>query len=93
MYGRLSDIFGRKPCLLVSLAIFFIGALGCSVSQSMIMLIVFRAVAGVGGGGILTLTGIIGEPLWSHPTLNAYKQYPTSSHYKNGENIKASLAS
>ena len=60
MYGRLSDIFGRKPCLLASLVVFFIGALGCSVSQSMIMLIVFRAVEGIGGGGILTLTMIIG---------------------------------
>lgn len=60
MYGRLSDIFGRKPCLLASLAVFFVGALGCSVSQSMIMLIIFRAIEGIGGGGILTLTTIIG---------------------------------
>lgn len=59
MYGRLSDIFGRKPCLLASLAVFFVGALGCSVSQSMIMLIIFRAIEGIGGGGILTLTTII----------------------------------
>lgn len=63
MYGRLSDIFGRKPCLLASLVVFFIGALGCSVSQSMIMLIVFRAIEGIGGGGILTLTMIIGKSL------------------------------
>lgn len=59
MYGRFSDIFGRKIVLLVALAIFFIGSLACALAQSMIQLIVFRALAGVGGGGILTLVMII----------------------------------
>lgn len=61
LYGRLSDIFGRKVCLIASLVIFFLGSLGCSVSASMIQLIVFRAIQGIGGGGILTLSMIIGE--------------------------------
>lgn len=59
MYGRFSDIFGRKIVLLVALAIFFVGSLACALAQSMIQLIVFRALAGVGGGGILTLVMII----------------------------------
>ncbi len=42
MYGRFSDIFGRKIVLLVSLAIFLVGSLACAVAQSMIQLIVFR---------------------------------------------------
>jgi MFS family permease len=42
MYGRLSDIFGRKVILLASMAIFLLGSILCAVSQSMIMLIVFR---------------------------------------------------
>ncbi|ORX36039.1 major facilitator superfamily domain-containing protein [Kockovaella imperatae] len=59
IYGRLSDIFGRKIILLSSIFVFFCGSLGAALSRSMIMLIVFRAVTGIGGGGILTLTMII----------------------------------
>ncbi|KAL7424758.1 hypothetical protein Q5752_000442 [Cryptotrichosporon argae] len=59
MYGRLSDIFGRKTVLLASLGVFLIGSLACSVAHSMIQLIVFRAIQGLGGGGILTLSMII----------------------------------
>lgn len=63
IYGRLSDIFGRKVILLISLFIFWIGSLSCSLAQTMIQLIVFRAIQGVGGGGILTLSMIIS--MWS----------------------------
>ncbi|KAK4689712.1 MFS transporter, DHA2 family, glioxin efflux transporter, partial [Tremellales sp. Uapishka_1] len=59
IYGRLSDIFGRKFVLLGSLGIFLIGSLACCLAQSMIQLIVFRAIQGIGGGGILTLSMII----------------------------------
>jgi MFS family permease len=54
-YGRISDILGRKVCLLFCLAVFGIGSIACAVSQTMVQLIVFRALSGVGGGGILTL--------------------------------------
>lgn len=42
VYGRLSDIFGRKSVLLGCLSIFLVGSVLCAVSQSMTMLIVFR---------------------------------------------------
>lgn len=42
LYGRLSDIFGRKVILLGCLSIFLVGSILCAISQSMIMLIVFR---------------------------------------------------
>lgn len=42
LYGRLSDIFGRKIILLISLGIFLFGSILSAVSTSMIMLIVFR---------------------------------------------------
>jgi MFS family permease len=61
IYGRLSDIFGRKIVLLGSLALFLIGSLACAVAQSMIQLVVFRAIQGLGGGGILTLSLIISK--------------------------------
>ncbi|WOO85275.1 Efflux pump dotC [Vanrija pseudolonga] len=59
VYGRLSDIFGRKSVLLGSLTIFFFGSLACALARTMIQLIIFRAIQGVGGGGILTLAMII----------------------------------
>ncbi|KZT58921.1 MFS general substrate transporter [Calocera cornea HHB12733] len=59
IYGRVSDIFGRKFVLLFTLAIFLVGSILCAVAQSMIQLIAFRAVTGIGGGGIITLVMII----------------------------------
>ncbi|WVF70528.1 hypothetical protein IAT40_005319 [Kwoniella sp. CBS 6097] len=59
IYGRVSDIFGRKVTLLACLFIFLIGSLACALSQTMVQLIVFRAIQGLGGGGILTLSLII----------------------------------
>lgn len=61
VYGRLSDIFGRKSVLLGSLIIFLFGSLACALAQTMIQLIIFRAIQGLGGGGILTLAMIISE--------------------------------
>lgn len=57
--GRLSDIFGRKNCLLLCLALLGIGDIGCGCSQSKEMLFIFRSIAGIGGGGINSLAMII----------------------------------
>ncbi|KZO95510.1 MFS general substrate transporter [Calocera viscosa TUFC12733] len=59
IYGRVSDIFGRKFVLLFTLAIFLTGSILCAIAKSMIQLIAFRAVTGIGGGGIITLVMII----------------------------------
>ncbi|KAJ4389868.1 hypothetical protein N0V93_007340 [Gnomoniopsis smithogilvyi] len=73
LYGRLSDIFGRKVILLGCLSIFLVGSILCAVSQSMIMLIVFRAIAGVGGGGILTLVMIVTSDVVSLDKRGTYQ--------------------
>ncbi|KAE9976787.1 hypothetical protein BLS_001855 [Venturia inaequalis] len=57
--GRLSDIFGRKELLLVSLFILGTGNLVCGFSTSPAMLFTFRAMAGLGGGAITALVQII----------------------------------
>ncbi|KAF8248817.1 MFS drug transporter [Wilcoxina mikolae CBS 423.85] len=59
LYGKLSDIWSRKLVLLAGLAIFFIGSLASSLAQDAVQLIVFRAVTGVGGGGLMTVAQII----------------------------------
>ncbi|GBE86280.1 Efflux pump FUS6 [Sparassis crispa] len=57
--GGLADIFGRRPVMLISIAVFSLGSALSGASQSMAMLIGARAVQGIGGGGILNLTEII----------------------------------
>ncbi|KAH9940252.1 efflux pump antibiotic resistance protein [Amylocystis lapponica] len=59
LYGRLSDIFGRKYLLLFAVFTFVIGSILCAVARSMTQLIVFRGFAGVGGGGIISMVMII----------------------------------
>ncbi|HVT81565.1 MAG TPA: MFS transporter [Phycisphaerae bacterium] len=53
VYGRLADILGRKRVLLAAIAIFFLGSLLASFSTSMLQLILFRGIQGLGAGGIM----------------------------------------
>ena len=53
--GKLSDLYGRRLMLLGCLIVFMIASALCALSSSMAMLIVARAVQGLGGGGLLTL--------------------------------------
>ena len=57
--GRLSDIFGRKNLLLISLMLMALGDLGCGFARTSVQLFVLRAIAGIGGGGINSLVMII----------------------------------
>lgn len=65
IWGKVSDIFGRKPILLVTNAIFFVGSLLAAVSVNIEMLIAARAVQGIGGGGLITLVNIAISDLFS----------------------------
>uniref|UniRef100_D8PSN8 Major facilitator superfamily (MFS) profile domain-containing protein n=1 Tax=Schizophyllum commune (strain H4-8 / FGSC 9210) TaxID=578458 RepID=D8PSN8_SCHCM len=58
LYGKLSDLTGRKPILYGSILIFLIGSALCGAAQSMTWLIIARAVQGIGGGGIMILVNI-----------------------------------
>ncbi|KAI0079648.1 vacuolar amino acid permease [Panus rudis PR-1116 ss-1] len=58
LYGRLSDILGRKGAMLLALALFGSGTLLCGLAPSMDALIAARAVAGMGGGGVMTVSSI-----------------------------------
>ena len=59
LYGRFSDIFGRKAAMSLAMAIFMTGNLISGFSKSIIQLIVARGIAGAGGGGIVSLMQII----------------------------------
>jgi EmrB/QacA subfamily drug resistance transporter len=53
LYGKLGDLYGRKVVLQVGMAVFLIGSALCGLSQSLTMLIAFRALQGLGGGGLI----------------------------------------
>lgn len=59
LYGKLSDIFGRKLVYAVSMLAFLGGSLLCGAAANMEQLIIFRAVQGLGAGGVLPMTIII----------------------------------
>ncbi|WP_375389765.1 MFS transporter [uncultured Amnibacterium sp.] len=64
IYGKLSDIFGRRPLYIFAISIFVIGSLMSSFSTSMLMLAAFRAVQGIGAGGLMSLPlAIMGDML------------------------------
>lgn len=62
LYGKLSDLYGRKPYFLTAISIFIVGSMLCTISTSMYELAVFRAVQGLGAGGLISLAfAIIGD--------------------------------
>ncbi|KAI2488223.1 MFS general substrate transporter [Pyrenophora tritici-repentis] len=59
LYGRLSDLFGRKPTLLWALALLAISDLLCGFAKNDVMLYVFRGFSGVANGGVASLSAMI----------------------------------
>lgn len=71
-WGKISDVFGRKPSIIAAAVIFWIGSLLCGVSTSMGMLIGARAIQGVGGGGLIVLPNICVSDLFSMRNRGLY---------------------
>jgi EmrB/QacA subfamily drug resistance transporter len=65
LYGKLSDLFGRRPVFVAAMAIFLIGSALCGLATTMPQLIAFRTVQGIGAGGLLPLVFIIIGDLFS----------------------------
>ncbi|ETT67727.1 MFS transporter [Paenibacillus odorifer] len=62
IFGKISDLFGRKPVFMWGAAVFLLGSLLCGISQSMEQLILFRAIQGIGAGALIPMTfTIIGD--------------------------------
>jgi EmrB/QacA subfamily drug resistance transporter len=64
IYGKLGDLFGRKPVHLTAITIFLAGSVAAGLAQSMEQLIAFRVLQGLGGGGLVVLgMGTLGDLL------------------------------
>jgi EmrB/QacA subfamily drug resistance transporter len=59
LYGKLSDIHGRRSILLLGIGIFIVGSIACALASSMLVLILARGLQGLGGGGLISLAQTI----------------------------------
>src|SRR3954452_5271086 len=53
LYGKLGDMYGRKPVFQTAVVLFLIGSILCGLSQSMFELVMFRGLQGLGAGGLM----------------------------------------
>ncbi|KAJ5117960.1 hypothetical protein N7526_010983 [Penicillium atrosanguineum] len=63
LYGRFSDIFGRRLCFFTATVSFMAGCLGCAVAKDIVFLNIMRALTGIGGGGLMTMATIVNSDL------------------------------
>ncbi len=75
LYGKFSDIHGRRVTILVAIATFIVGSLMCALASSMIVLIVARAVQGLGGGGLISLAQTAIADVTSPKERGRYQAY------------------
>src|SRR6059058_4879368 len=62
LYGKLGDLYGRKRLLQLAVVLFLVGSALCGLAQNMTELIAFRALQGIGGGGLMvTAIAVVGD--------------------------------
>lgn len=82
-WGKLSDVFGRRPIILIANSIFLAGSIVCAVSVNATMLVAGRAVQGLGGGGVNVLVYVCVADLFTIRSVIAAASHPrrTSLHH------------
>lgn len=73
--GRMSDIFGRKRCLLICMGSLALGDLLCGFAKTSIQLFIFRALSGIGAGGINSLVMVIVSDITTLKERGRYQGY------------------
>jgi EmrB/QacA subfamily drug resistance transporter len=56
VYGRLGDVHGRRPLMLIAVSVFLVGSALCGAAQNMTELVIFRGIQGLGAGGLFPLS-------------------------------------
>jgi EmrB/QacA subfamily drug resistance transporter len=59
LYGKMADIVGRRVTLLVAISVFVVGSIFCALAPTMLVLVLARALQGLGGGGLISLAQTI----------------------------------
>jgi EmrB/QacA subfamily drug resistance transporter len=75
IYGKLGDLYGRKLVLQAAIVIFLVGSALCGLSQSMFQLIAFRAVQGLGAGGLMVVTMAVVGDIFTPRERGRYQGY------------------
>jgi EmrB/QacA subfamily drug resistance transporter len=75
LYGKLSDIYGRKPMYLSAISLFMVGSVLSGIANSMYELAAFRAVQGLGAGGLMSLALAIIADIVSPRERSKYQGY------------------
>ncbi len=75
LYGKLSDIYGRRAMMLTAIGIFILGSIACALAPSMIALVFARALQGLGGGGLMALAQTIIADIVSPRERGRYQGY------------------
>src|SRR4051794_608888 len=75
LYGKLSDLYGRRRLFVVSITIFLVGSALCGLAQSIGQLIAFRALQGIGAGGLIPLSQAAIADLFSPRERGRYQDY------------------
>src|SRR6516162_2515350 len=79
LYGKLSDIHGRRTMMLVAIGIYAAGSLACALAPTMLALILARALQGLGGGGLMPLVQTIIGDVASPRDRPRYQAYTSST--------------
>ena len=72
IYGKLSDLFGRRPIIIFAVSLFLIGSVLCGLSQEMWQLILFRGIQGLGGGAIFPVSLAVVADLYTPAERGKY---------------------
>ena len=75
LYGKISDLYGRRPVFQFAIVTFLIGSFAAGAAQSMTQLIIFRAIQGIGAGGLMSLTFVIIGDILSPRERGKYQAY------------------
>lgn len=75
VFGTLSDIYGRRATIIAAMAMFMVGSVLCALAPNMLVLIIARALQGLGGGGILPIVQTIISDVVSPRERGQYQAY------------------